>query len=33
MTMLNPHKPDFADFDERTRQIFSATIEFFESLA
>lgn len=31
MTMLNPHKPDFADFDERTRQIFSATIEFFES--
>lgn len=31
MTMLNPHKPDFADFDERTQQIFSATIEFFES--
>ena len=20
MTMLNPHKPDFADFDERTRE-------------
>ncbi|BCI84313.1 acyl-CoA dehydrogenase [Mycolicibacterium sp. TY66] len=31
MTMLNPHKPDFADFDERTQQIFIATIEFFES--
>jgi acyl-CoA dehydrogenase len=31
MTMLNPHKPDFADFDERTQQIFTATVGFFES--
>lgn len=30
-TLFNPHAPDFADFDERTRQIFTATIDFFES--
>lgn len=27
---LNPHAADFAAFDQRTRQIFTATIEFFE---
>ncbi|MCV7193634.1 acyl-CoA dehydrogenase [Mycolicibacterium brumae] len=27
---LNPHTPDFAEFDERTRDIFLATIAFFE---
>jgi acyl-CoA dehydrogenase len=31
MMPLNPHSPDFSDFDERTRQIFTATIDFFES--
>jgi len=31
MTMfLNPHATDFAAFDQRTRQIFTATIDFFE---
>jgi acyl-CoA dehydrogenase len=28
---LNPRSPDFSDFDERTRQIYTATIDFFES--
>jgi acyl-CoA dehydrogenase len=30
-TLFNPHSPDFSDFDERTRRIFTATIDFFES--
>lgn len=30
-TLFNPHGPDFADFDSRTREIFTATIDFFES--
>ncbi|MGV0625749.1 acyl-CoA dehydrogenase family protein [Mycolicibacter minnesotensis] len=30
-TLFNPHAPDFADFDERTRGIFTATVDFFES--
>lgn len=29
--LFNPHSPDFSAFDRRTREIFSATIEFFES--
>lgn len=32
MTMLfNPQSPDFSEFDARTREIFDATIDFFES--
>ncbi|MEZ0049050.1 acyl-CoA dehydrogenase [Mycobacterium sp. MAA66] len=30
-TFLNPHAADFSDFDDRTRHIFAATVEFFES--
>lgn len=30
-TLFNPHAPNFSDFDERTRAIFAATIDFFES--
>lgn len=30
MTVFNPHKPDFAEFDAETRRIFEATIDFFE---
>lgn len=30
-TLFNPQAPDFSDFDARTRQIFTATIDFFES--
>lgn len=30
MTLFNPHKPDFAEFDAETRRIFEATIAFFE---
>lgn len=30
MSMFNPHKPDFADFDAETQRIFHATIDFFE---
>lgn len=30
MSLFNPHKPDFAEFDAETRRIFEVTIEFFE---
>ncbi len=30
MSLFNPHKPDFAEFDAETRRIFEATINFFE---
>ncbi len=30
-TLFNPQSPDFADFDARTRELFQATIDFFES--
>lgn len=31
MSLFNPHKPDFTEFDAPTRRIFEATIEFFEN--
>jgi alkylation response protein AidB-like acyl-CoA dehydrogenase len=30
-TLFNPHSPGFCEFDGRTREIFTATIDFFES--
>ncbi|WP_182376683.1 acyl-CoA dehydrogenase family protein [Nocardioides sp. WS12] len=30
MSLFNPHKPDFAEYDAETRRIFEATIDFFE---
>ncbi|MFI5625363.1 acyl-CoA dehydrogenase family protein [Nocardioides sp. NPDC051685] len=30
MQLFNPHKPDFSEFDDETRRIFEATIDFFE---
>ncbi|MBS9534787.1 acyl-CoA dehydrogenase [Mycobacterium sp. M1] len=28
--LFNPHSPDFTEFDTRTRELFAATIDFFE---
>ncbi|MBO0852559.1 MAG: acyl-CoA dehydrogenase [Nocardia sp.] len=30
MTPFNPHKPEFDEFDDETRRLFQATIDFFE---